>query len=66
MSSVKFGKKTVGYKELRAYRRGKKLKLKDSILAKCYDCMCGYVDGEQDCRIKDCPLYPFMPFRKKA
>ena len=33
--------------------------------AKCNDCCGGYVDGKKDCEIEWCPLYSFMPYRKK-
>jgi len=26
--------------------------------------MNSYVDGKNDCEISDCPLYPYMPYRK--
>ncbi len=36
-----------------------------AIRAKCCDCMGYYIDGRTDCELPDCPLYPFMPYRKK-
>ena len=51
-----------GVLELRNFGQGKKLSLKQSILAKCCDCMGNYADGKIDCEIPDCPLYPFMPY----
>ena len=67
MSNVrnKYGKKAIGYKEIRAYKSGKRLKMKELIWAKCYDCMCGYMDGLEDCKNPSCPLYPYMPYRGK-
>lgn len=37
--------------------------ISDVIKAKCFDCCGGYVDGYNDCKIKDCPLYIKMPYR---
>ena len=51
-----------GIKELRNYENGEKLTLKQSILAKCCECMGKYVDGKMDCGISECPLYPFMRY----
>lgn len=45
---------------------GGKLTFKQAILAKCFDCCGGYVDGLDDCGVKGCPLYPFMPYRGKC
>lgn len=49
-------------KELRAFETGEKLTLKQSILAKCADCMGKYADGKEDCLTPRCPLYSFMPY----
>lgn len=51
-----------GYKKALA---GKKMNMKEAILAKCYDCMASYIDGRQDCEIPDCPLYRWMPYKEK-
>lgn len=51
-----------GMKELRAFSNGKKLTLKQSVLAKCCECSCNYADGKLDCEIPECPLYPFMVY----
>lgn len=39
---------------------------KKAIESKCHDCMAQYVDGKQDCEVVVCPLYPFMPYRRKT
>jgi hypothetical protein len=52
-----------GRTELLKHVAGKRLTRNQAIKAKCYDCMGGYTDGKQDCRIHVCPLYPFMPYR---
>jgi hypothetical protein len=54
-----------GKKELERYLGGKKITHRQAVLAKCYECMCGYLDGKLDCGIKDCPNYRFMPYRGK-
>ena len=55
----------VGRKELIRHLEGKCLTLGQSSKAKCFECMCGYSDGAQDCRIPDCPLYGRMPYRDR-
>jgi hypothetical protein len=54
--------KARGSKEFRAFKEGKKLSLKQAILAKCFECCGNYADGKEDCLLSDCPLYPFMPY----
>jgi len=51
-----------GYRPYKKLLGGGKLSLKEAILAKCYDCACGYVDGKIDCDIQTCPLYQYMPY----
>jgi hypothetical protein len=46
------------------YLGGQKLSARQSAIAKCCDCMGYYVDGRMDCKMPDCPLYPFMPYRE--
>jgi hypothetical protein len=53
------------------YLQGLRLTPQQSILAKCSECQADYTDGRRDCEIKECPLYPFMPYggnkdRKKS
>jgi hypothetical protein len=59
------GIKARGGKELKKYLDGGRLTPKQMILATCYSCMGGYTDGKLDCGIKECPLYPVMPYRDK-
>jgi hypothetical protein len=54
-----------GGKELKKHLSGQKLTQRRMILAKCYDCMGGFIDGKMDCRVSRCPLYPLMPYRDK-
>jgi len=45
------------------YLSGIKLSATPSIESKCYDCQGYYVDGRTDCKMPDCPLYPWMPYK---
>lgn len=54
--------KARGVKELNKHLSGGKLSLKQSIIAKCADCLGLYADGKIDCAMPDCPLYPWMPY----
>ncbi len=58
-----YGKRAVGRSEFCGYLRGKNITRGQAVRAKCYDCMWFYGDGLVDCKIKRCPLYPFMPYR---
>jgi hypothetical protein len=59
------GIKAKGGKELKKHLNGDRLTQRQMILAACYSCMNGYLDGKVDCGIKDCPLYPLMPYRER-
>jgi len=65
MERRKYGIKAAGYEEYKKYMSGKKLTRKEAMLAKCYSCCAGYIDGTVDCECKKCPLYGYMPYRKK-
>ena len=39
-----------------------RLTQKEAIQAFCFECMGGFKDGLVDCKVKDCPLYPFMQY----
>ena len=54
--------KIIGRDELERFKKGKKLKPLDAILANCYVCN-GKEEGGKDCYGPTCPLYPFMPYR---
>jgi len=61
----KQGKTAKGKNEYLNYMEyGTRLSPKQAILANCYQCLGFYMDGKNDCEIPDCPLYPFMPYRK--
>ena len=55
----------IGKKELEAHLRGEKLTPLQALNAKCYECMCGYLDGKRDCECPSCPNYSRMPYRGK-
>jgi hypothetical protein len=59
----KDGATAQGKNELLAHLAGKKLTARQAIKAKCYDCMCYYLDGKEDCGAPDCANYGFMPYR---
>ena len=59
------GKKAQGAKEMKKHEVGLRLTHRQAILAKCYECTNGYLDGKDDCSIPNCPLYPMMPYRAK-
>ena len=60
----RYGKLAVGKKELLKHLSGDKLTLAQIVKAKCYECMHFYLDGKNDCGIKECPNYPRMPYRE--
>ncbi len=55
-----------GNKYLRMFMEGKKITMKQAVLAKCAECMNGFIDGKTDCAMDGtCPLYTYMPYKKK-
>jgi len=54
--------KAAGGSEFRRYELGEKITQRQSIRAKCFDCMGKYADGKIDCEIPECSLYPWMPY----
>jgi hypothetical protein len=62
---AKSGDTIIGKVSFENVRMHKTMHSKDAILAKCYDCMGFYEDGTMDCGCKDCPLYPWMPYKEK-
>jgi hypothetical protein len=51
-----------GSTDLRRHLAGESLTLSEAVKAKCCDCMAGYVDGRISCELKECPLWPYMPY----
>jgi|TARA_B100001971_G_C18047662_1_gene461076 hypothetical protein len=62
---LKNGVLAIGKRELEAHLKGEKLTYKQQVLAKCYDCFGGYLDGRRDCGSASCPNYSSMPYRGK-
>jgi hypothetical protein len=54
-----------GKRELLKYMNGQELTYKEAVTAKCFECMCGFIDGRCDCKVSDCPLYGFQPYREE-
>ena len=57
-----YGRKMLGKKYLLNYLAGSRLTPMQAIYATCYECMGYFADGGMDCKIEDCPNYPFMRF----
>lgn len=53
-----------GSSDLRRHLAGESLTLSQAVKAKCCNCMAGYVDGRISCELKECPLWPFMPYNE--
>jgi len=54
-----------GGKELKKYLSGERLTRHQALLANCFECCGGYIDGKYDCGIQSCACHPFMPYRGK-
>jgi len=54
---------SAGKTQLMRHLDGKTLTRSQAIYAKCCDCMGYYFDGRGDCKMKHCPLYPFIRYR---
>jgi hypothetical protein len=55
-----------GKQSLLNHLNGEKLTRKEAMDAQCYSCMCYFVDGRQDCKMKNCPLFPYRPYKDKT
>lgn len=53
-----------GKGELLKHLSGDIISARQAIVAKCYECMGYYADGKQDCKMPDCPLYPWMVYKE--
>lgn len=47
------------------YLKGERLTQRQAILAQCCSCLAGFIDGRYSCEQPDCPLFPYMPYKKK-
>ena len=61
----KHGTKSLGRKELIKFLENKRTTPMESIMAKCYDCIGYFIDGRNDCKMPNCPLYCFMQYNPK-
>jgi len=57
-----YGKNGKDKDNLIKYLEGEKLSINQAVRAKCFDCNGFYADGKNDCKVKRCPLYPWMPY----
>ena len=53
-----------GKTQMLRHMAGERLYRSQGITAKCAECCGGYQDGRMDCKMPDCPLHPWMPYRK--
>lgn len=60
-----YGRKAKGRTELLKYWQGKIITRNQAIQANCYFCMSYYADGREDCEYPLCPLYFYMPYKKR-
>jgi hypothetical protein len=63
---MKNGIAAQGRNEIEKHLAGKRITRNQAIRAKCYECMGGYSDGKSDCKMPQCPLYTWMPYRNKG
>jgi uncharacterized protein YjdB len=59
------GLSAIGKTHLLKHIDGGKLSRKEAMQAKCYDCMGYFIDGRADCRIKNCPMFDYRPFKDR-
>lgn len=68
MDSIKdienFGIRAKGQAERIKFLQGGNVTRAEAMLAHCYDCCGGYVDGAKSCEIETCSMYAYMPYRK--
>ena len=64
LNFTKERKNSSGKTQYLRYLNGERLTAREAILACCFECTCGYMDGKADCEYYECPLYPYMPYRK--
>jgi hypothetical protein len=65
LESVKTWPAHRGKQELIRALDGEILGRADAMLAYCYGCMAGYTDGNKDCELYHCPMYPYQPYGSK-
>ena len=62
--SIESSPRSTGRKELLLHVTGKPITRMQAMAAKCFECCNGYIDGQADCKVASCPLYPWMPYAK--
>jgi hypothetical protein len=62
----KHGILSKGKQSLLNHLNGEKITRAAAMNAKCYDCMNYFSDGRQDCRMPNCPLFPWRPYKDKT
>ena len=60
---VERARTSAGKRHLLRHLHGERITQRQAILAKCCDCMGYHADGRLDCRVTQCPLYCYMPYR---
>ncbi len=53
-----------GSTDLKRHMAGMDLTAMQAIRAKCADCTANYADGRISCELKECPLFPYMPYNE--
>ena len=53
-----------GAREYKMFQKGEYLTRKGAMLANCYMCN-GLEESAEDCQGKNCPIYPYQPYRRK-
>lgn len=66
IQSINDSPKASGKRELLRHMNGDPITRSQAMAAKCFECCNGFKDGRLDCRIHDCPLYPWMPYAKQG
>lgn len=57
-------KECPGKRHYLRFLKGEILTLKQSVIADCFICTAGYLDGKIDCENDLCVLHRYMPYRK--
>ena len=58
-----YGITSKGKTQMLRHLDGEKLTRNQAIVAKCFDCMGMFIDGRLDCRMPNCPLFPFRSYK---
>ncbi len=55
---------SLGRKHYLRYINGDFISRSEAMLAKCSECTAFFADGLEDCKVYDCSLYPWQPYKK--